>query len=112
MDLVEIVKLIKSANTIALFSHINPDCDTLGSALALRLFLTKQGKEVSAYCDGERKFDLSDLYTAEVIDRDPPKRSYDLTIAVDCATKDRLGKYGSLFDKGRKTLCIDHHLQD
>ena len=112
MEINEIVKLLKSANTIALFSHINPDCDTLGSALALRRFLLKMGKTVSAYCDGERKFDLSDLPDAETIDRDPQKTSYDLTVAVDCATHDRMGRYVSLFDKGKKTICIDHHLQD
>ena len=112
MELSEIVKLIKSAKTIALFSHINPDCDTLGSSLALRLFLLKQGKSVSAYCDGELKFDLSDLPSVEAINHDAPLPSYDLTIAIDCATHERMGKYVSLFDKGRKTLCIDHHLQD
>ena len=112
MEIFEVVKLIKSAKTIALFSHINPDCDTICSALALRLFLKKMGKEVSAYCDGDLKFDMADLYSAEALNADCPKTSYDLTIAVDCATEDRIGKYRAVFQKGRKTLCIDHHLQD
>ena len=112
MELTEVVKLIKSANRIALFSHINPDCDTIGSALALRLFLIKAGKNVSAYCDGELKFDMKEMYSAETLNADPVASAYDLTIAIDCAQEDRIGKYDALFRKGRNTLCIDHHLQD
>ena len=112
MEIIDVVKLIKSAKSIALFSHINPDCDTICSALALRLFLQKLGKQVSVFCDGDLKFDMAELCTADAVNADQPKTSYDLTIAVDCADEPRMGKYISLFQKGRKTLCIDHHLQD
>ena len=112
MELTETIKLIKSAKTVALFSHINPDCDTICSSLALRLYLLKSGKDVSVYCDGDLKYDMSDLLTAEAMNASAPKKGYDLTIAIDCATEDRLGKYRPLFHKGKKTLCIDHHLQD
>lgn len=112
MEISEVIKLIKSANTVALFSHINPDCDTIGSALALRLFLRKLGKKASAFCDGELKFDMVDMFSADALNTEASLPNYDLTIAIDCAAEDRLGKYDSLFRKGRKTLCIDHHLQD
>ncbi|HCJ01621.1 MAG TPA: hypothetical protein DHV31_01885 [Clostridiales bacterium] len=112
MEIIDVVKLLKSAKIIALFSHINPDCDTIGSTLALRAFLQKAGKTVSCFCDGELKFDMGDLYSAEAINQDAELSSYDLTIAVDCAAEDRIGKYVTLFKKGRKTLCVDHHLQD
>ena len=112
MKINEAVKLIKSAKTIALFSHINPDCDTIGSALALRAFLQKAGKEVSVYCDGELKFDMKELPTAGSLNADPIQVSYDLCIAVDCAAEDRIGDFIGVFRKGKKTLCVDHHLQD
>ena len=112
MEINEIIKLINSAKSIALFSHINPDCDTICSALALKCFLIKEGKEVSAFCDGDLKYDMSDLYGADSVNADIVKSSYDLTIAIDCATEDRLGKYRPLFKKARHTMCIDHHLQD
>ena len=112
MEIIDVVKLIKSAKTIALFSHINPDCDTLGSSLALLHFLEKAGKTVSVFCDGDLKFDLNDLYGAKKINKDALKMHYDLTIAIDCMTKDRMGRFMPLFDKGKNKLCIDHHLQD
>lgn len=112
MEIIDAVKMIKSAKSIALFSHINPDCDTICSALALRLFLQKAGKEASVYCDGDLKFDMEELYTADSVNADRSATSYDLTIAVDCAEEARMGKFIPLFKKGKKTLCIDHHLQD
>ena len=112
MEINSVVQMIKSADSIALFSHINPDCDTICSALALRCFLLKVGKKVSVYCDGELKNDMSDLYDAESLNKDEPKAHYDLTIAIDIASEDRLGKYRPLFRKADKTLTIDHHLQD
>ena len=112
MEINNVVKMIKSADVIALFSHINPDCDTICSALALRCFLLKLGKKVSLFCDGDLKNDMSDLYSAGCLNADEPKGRYDLTIAVDIAAEDRLGKYRPLFRKADKTLCIDHHLQD
>ena len=111
MEINDVVKLIKSANSIALFSHINPDCDTIGSSLALRTYLVKTGKNVSVFCDGELKFDMKELAHADCVNADSLERSYDLTIAVDCASEERIGKYATLFHKGKKTLCIDHHLQ-
>ena len=112
MEINDVIKLIKSANTIALFSHINPDCDTICSALALKAFLVKVGKTVSAFCDGDLKREMNDLYSADSVNADTPSASYDLTIAIDCAAEDRLGKYRTLFKKCRRNLCIDHHLQD
>ena len=111
MESKDVVTLLKSANQIALFSHINPDCDTIGSALALRLFLKKAGKEVSLFCDSELKSDMKELPTADSLNVDPVRSGYDLTVAIDVASEERMGKYKSVFQKGRKTLCIDHHLQ-
>ena len=111
MEIKDVVSLLKSANHIALFSHINPDCDTIGSALALRAFLKKAGKDVSLFCDAELKTDMKELPTAEAVNADPVSNAYDLTVSVDVASEERMGKYKTLFQKGRKTLCIDHHLQ-
>jgi len=112
METNDVVKLLKSANHIALFCHINPDCDTICSALALRAFLIKQGKAVDLFCDGELKFDMVNLPQADTLNPNNPLGSYDLTVAVDCAAEERIGKYVSLFKRGKSTLCIDHHLHD
>ena len=40
-------------NSFALSTHISPDGDAIGSCNALRLALTRLGKTVYIYCDGE-----------------------------------------------------------
>lgn len=42
------IELIKAAQKVLVFSHVNPDGDALGSMLALSLVLKKIGKEVTA----------------------------------------------------------------
>ena len=45
----ELAGLIRYSGRIALCSHVNPDGDTIGSMLALRLGLTRLGKAVEAF---------------------------------------------------------------
>ena len=110
MGINEAIKQLKSANHIALFCHVNPDCDTICSALALRLALQKTGKKIDVYCDGELKGEIRDVKGVDTINS-PSLRSYDLSVAIDCGDQGRIGKYYSIFAKSPKTLCIDHHNQ-
>ena len=112
MGKTEALKTIKSANTIALFCHVNPDCDTICSALALKFALEKTGKTVHAFCDGELKCGVDEVYGANKINADKPLSRYDLAVAVDCGDENRVGAYYSLFKKSAETLCIDHHRQN
>ena len=41
---------IRNAETVALCCHINPDGDTIGGALALRLALRNLGKKADVFC--------------------------------------------------------------
>ena len=106
----EAIKTIKSANTIALFCHVNPDCDTICSALALKFALEKTGKTVHVFCDGVLK-EGDEVFGSDQINADKPLAKYDLSVAVDCGDENRVGSYASLFKRSLKTLCIDHHRQ-
>ena len=55
------IKLLKKAKTIALFSHVSPDPDTIGSTLALKLMLEQIGKKVDVFCDSEKNLNYSFL---------------------------------------------------
>ena len=106
----EIVKQLKSARYIALFCHINPDCDTICSALALRSALVKLNKQVDVFCDGELKSELKFVKGVDALGVRSCDR-YDTSVAVDCGDIGRLGKYDILFKRSPVTMCIDHHLQ-
>ena len=45
----EIAGAISRAKRIAILSHVRPDCDAIGSQLALALSLQLLGKDVSAW---------------------------------------------------------------
>lgn len=87
-------------------THVNPDGDAIGSALALWRVLSVYGKECDCLCDGVLPDRFKDVPFAQEFNK---KRleTYDLAISVDVSDFSRLGKYRELF-KGN-CLSIDHH---
>ena len=83
-------KEITSALTVSIYTHVNPDCDTLSCALALYNSLTKLGKQVDVYCVDPVSETLKILSGADVV-KVPEKKVHDLSIAVDCDGLDRIG---------------------
>src|SRR5947208_11986150 len=86
------VAAIRAAHKIVLACHINPDGDTLGSALALAHALIPLGKQVTVLShDG-----VPDIYAwmpgAETVKSQTPERDFDLAIVCDTGTLERVGK--------------------
>ena len=97
------------AQTVALFSHVNPDGDTCGSALALYRALKTYGKQPYVFCDGVfndklKYLDGLDLYNSV------PFRQCDLAIAVDCSDDGRLGAYDAAYYSCKYRIFVDHHI--
>lgn len=108
ITLCDIKKAIDKAKNIAIISHVSPDCDTIGSGLALKTFLKKVGKErVDFYCDDEYK-KLDFLGGDSPISTDS-EIVYDLAIAVDVATGERMGEMRKHFYRAKNRIVIDHH---
>ena len=103
----EIISILKKANRIALFSHVNPDPDTIGSTLALKLALEKMGKKVSVFCDAENMSDF-DFLTSGIYNADELS-GFDLFVSVDVSAGNMLGKFEEAFCSFEKTIKIDHH---
>ena len=107
----QLALLIRDAHTIALCSHINPDGDTIGSALALKQGLTAFGKQVDVYCADHVPDNLLMLPGAKdylAPDAAPGKR-YDLLLCVDISDTGRMGKCQCLLNQAEHTAQIDHH---
>lgn len=109
IDLNKLAEKIKGETSVALFLHIRPDGDAIGSALALKGALTKLGIKVDAYCDDtipERFWYLkgaTEIKNGEIVGK------YSAFVAVDSAEINRLGKYAVLFNEFKNTYLIDHH---
>ena len=104
---------IEKAESIVVFSHVSPDGDTLGSNLAISLMIEKYfNKKVDSTYVGV----LPSLYSympdfdrfidVQTIDK---TKKYDLAIAVDVASKDRMVSGTTLFDNAKFKVNIDHH---
>lgn len=106
-----IIRAIRDAQTIALVSHVNPDGDTVGSALALKLGLEKMGKTVVPFCRDKVPHNIMFLAGAGDFRRieDMPDAHFDLLICVDVADEGRMGTCAPLMSQSTCTAQIDHH---
>ena len=105
----KLISLIDVAKNIAIIGHISPDGDTFGCCLAFQSVLLKMGKTVDFFCEGEVEKSLAENFGDYTVNPSALK-VYDLAIAVDCSSHDRLGIYFSLFRSSRKKVVIDHHI--
>ncbi len=105
-----IAHAISRAETVAVCSHINPDGDTIGCALAMRLGLLALGKKVSVFCQDKIPDNLSFLPGVSEFRRpDTCTESFDLFLAVDVSDPQRLGNVQHLISGAAHTAQIDHH---
>ena len=109
----ELKNKIEKAGSIVVFSHVSPDGDTLGSNLAISLMIEKCfNKKVDTVFVGALPSlynylpDFDRFIDVQTIDKN---KKYDLAIAVDVASKDRLVTGSVIFDNADFRINIDHH---
>lgn len=103
---------IKQAQKILILSHVNPDGDTLGSMCALKLLLKDKADtliQTSAPIGVPETYKfLPEINSSKNLDN--IQDIYDLVIAVDVASIDRIvQKARQIFDNAKMTINIDHH---
>lgn len=105
----EVAAILRRANCVAIYSHINTDCDAMGSALALAEVLGTMGKRADVFIDSNFPNNFSFFGDLSAINKKRNK-SYDLAVCVDAATESRLGKNKFVYRRGGvEVLNIDHH---
>ena len=106
-------KLIAASKRILVSGHLSPDGDSLGSMLALARLLRNAGYEAYATADlnalGKPGFleGVKDLIPVRKLKR---QKRFDLFIAVDCASFDRMPPEVRPVAEKLPKLCIDHHV--
>ncbi|MFA7659494.1 MAG: bifunctional oligoribonuclease/PAP phosphatase NrnA [Candidatus Gastranaerophilaceae bacterium] len=109
----EFDKIVKKSKNILIISHVNPDGDTLGTMCAIQSAILKNYKkraEMLVLSKIPKVYDfLPNINEAKAIDKFNKSREYDLVIAVDVASLDRLIDAQILFDKAKFSVNIDHH---
>lgn len=109
----ELAGEIKKLDDIAVVTHINPDGDALGSALALNMALCSMGKKSRVVLTAPlpKKYRFPELKADYILLGDAPE-SFSCVIAVDCADFRRLGEAKKLFNHAAYTINIDHHVSN
>ena len=106
--------IFRDNQIFALMSHIRPDGDAIGSQLGLGLALEAMGKTVYYWNEDGLPENLEFLPHSKKISRPPHEApEVDVAIALDTATKVRLGE-SNLRAASRATLWvnIDHHISN
>ncbi len=101
----EVWQKLQEARHIVLATHINPDADTIGSALGLYHVLQKSGKRPSLFnSDKELPYNLDFLPGIERFGTSIADNA-ELLVSLDCGSFDRLGidKFDGFI------INIDHH---
>lgn len=108
----KIAKTIKKSNSIALFTHISPDMDALGSSMSLYYAIKSLGKKVSIFVKDNITETQATLVDTNVFEKDCNQSEYDLFISTDTPSQKRLGDYAKIFIAGQRKIVLDHHLND
>ncbi|MBQ8229607.1 MAG: bifunctional oligoribonuclease/PAP phosphatase NrnA [Clostridia bacterium] len=116
MDTLEkIANRIKQAKRIAIFTHMRPDGDAFGSALALSSALDSLGIFNEVCVETDIPSNLAFLDGLDKV-RKKPQGEYDLLVTVDCSDEQRLGLLTEEFLTARRkkidTVNIDHHISN
>jgi len=109
----QVFEYLEAADSIVIAGHIRPDGDSIGSSLALYQYLKRKypEKTVDLYLDKPSEV-FSYLEGFDEISEDPSGKTYDLFVAIDASSKDRLEYVAELFNTAKNKICIDHHISN
>ncbi len=101
-----IERLKREEREILIFTHENPDCDGIGSMLALNMFLKKLGKNVVMAMKDNIPHICDFLPEVENIKKLPLDKKFPVAILVDASSKKRAG----IEINADEIIRIDHHI--
>lgn len=109
----QVIDAISKSSKFIVTSHVNPDGDNIGAALALCQALKKLGKEAVFVLDDNVPEIYKFLEGARSVQK-PGSFSgtdYDSIISVDCGDLERLGGVSELIGD-KQLINIDHHISN
>src|SRR6516164_8762385 len=109
----EIARAIRTANRFAILSHVRPDGDAIGSQIALAHSVLQLGKTVVAWNEHGLPESFRFLKESNLITKPPLEaEKFDVVIALDTASRQRLGSTLEAINCAGKWINIDHHISN
>lgn len=106
---VDAAAALRQVGRIAIGCHVNPDGDTMGSALALAFALQALGKATLLLCQDSVPDNLRFLPQSNAFRDDPGGFQADLGLLVDLEGMGRLGRLDDYFASLPLLVTVDHH---
>lgn len=101
---------LSHASHVLIGTHLNPDGDALGSALAMSLYLDSIKIKSEIVCHHEAPRNLRFLPHVNRVKFEPREEKYDLGIILDLDSLERLGRTEPFFASCQRIVVIDHHI--
>ncbi|MCR5800259.1 MAG: bifunctional oligoribonuclease/PAP phosphatase NrnA [Lachnospiraceae bacterium] len=111
--MINILREIGQAKSVAIGGHIRPDGDCVGSCMAMYNFLRHalDGVRVDVYLEQPAEIFNCVAGVDEIKRPDGTKKNFDAFIALDC-NAERLGDARPIFDNAKIRINIDHHISN
>ncbi len=107
-------EMLGQAKSVAIFAHVHPDGDAIGSSLGLYRYVRDNYPEASVRVFLEAfpaKFRL--LRDAENVEAEYRGENFDLVFLLDTPSFDRIGAKGAdCLARAKRTCNIDHHVSN
>lgn len=102
---------LDAASRILVASHVRPDADAYGSCLAMALHLKARGKDVTVWNEEGMTDKFRFLPDSHLVSAPPEhgKHDFDVFLALDTSTKERLGRVLKATGVVTTWINIDHH---
>ncbi len=111
-ELNTIVQKLLDAKHVAIFTHMNPDGDALGSAFASKAVLKEKGILAEVWLLEPMPEKYSYLDSGYRLWEEDAETDAEVALAVDCGAAGRLGHLAAMYLQIPTKLCIDHHLSN
>lgn len=107
----EIAAVLREHESFVVLSHVRPDGDALGSQIAMGLALQKLGKKIKVWNEEGLLEKFSFLPGGELVSFPPNEpENFDVVLALDTATRQRLGdNVLAAVGSAKVWINIDHH---
>ena len=112
-SLFEIVQALREHQRFVILGHMRPDGDAIGCQVAMALCLRELGKDVTVWNEDGNMEKLRFLAGSELVEKPPGEpRDFDVVLALDTATRNRLGSCLASIRNAKLWINIDHHVSN
>jgi phosphoesterase RecJ-like protein len=112
LSIADIAARLRTARSVLLIAHVNPDADALGSALATGIALETLGTDVQVSFPDD-PFDvplsLRFLPRSDLIVAPEQLRPAELVVSMDASSGDRIGRLLAVGEAAPGFIAVDHH---